>query len=117
MKKLLAVLLVILFAVPAFAVDVCLEWNPNSEPDLAGYRIFMRTGASYDYTNSDWEGTDTTCTIFGLSEGVTYHFVARAYDTEVLESTDSNEVQFFQDFPWVNEPPDAVQGLSVVECP
>ena len=117
MKKLLAVLFVVLFAAPAFAVDVCLEWNPNSEPDLAGYRIFMRTGDTYDYTNPDWEGTDTTCTIYRLSEGVTYYFVARAYDTEGLESADSNQVEFFKEFPWINTPPEVVQGLSVVECP
>ena len=73
--------------------QVTLEWSPNSEPDLAGYRVFLREeGQSYDYTNPSWEGTETTCTIYNLDETKTYYFVARAFDTEGLESGDSNEV-------------------------
>jgi len=31
---------------------VSLEWNPNSEADLAGYRVFSREeGKHYDYKN------------------------------------------------------------------
>lgn len=69
-----------------------LEWSPNSEPDLAGYRVFHRAeGASYNYIAPAWDGTDTTCTISNLGGG-TYFFVARAYDTEGFESGNSNEV-------------------------
>lgn len=69
-----------------------MEWSPNSEPDLAGYRVFCRAeGAGYNYTAPAWEGTDTTCTISDLGAG-TYYFVARAFDTEGFESGNSNEV-------------------------
>jgi hypothetical protein len=75
------------------ATQVTLEWSPNSEPDLAGYRVFSREeGQTYDYTNPSWEGADTTCTIYDLDETKTYYFVVRAFDTEGFESGDSNEV-------------------------
>ena len=121
MKTLLTALFTILtslflMASTAWAGDVCLQWDPNTEPDLAGYKIFarMETEPSYDYNNPEWQGTDTTCS-FPMEDGITYHFVARAYDTEGLESGDSNEVSWFHDFPWVNVPPAAV-NLRVVDC-
>ena len=75
------------------ATQVSLEWAPNSEPDLAGYRVFYREQSqSYDYANPSWEGTDTYCTIYDLDETKTYCFVARAFDTEGFESENSIEV-------------------------
>ncbi|MGB2689405.1 MAG: hypothetical protein WBC36_10510, partial [Desulfobacterales bacterium] len=51
------------------ATQVSLEWAPNSEPDLAGYRVFCREQSqSYDYGNPSWEGTGTYCTIYDLDE-------------------------------------------------
>jgi PKD repeat protein len=75
------------------ATQVSLEWAPNSEPDLAGYRVFCREQSqSYDYANPSWEGTDTYCTIYDLDETKTYCFVARAFDIEGFESGNSIEV-------------------------
>ncbi|MGA8179623.1 MAG: PKD domain-containing protein [Desulfobacterales bacterium] len=75
------------------ATQVSLEWNANSETDLAGYRIFCREQSqSYDYLNPSWEGTDTTCTISDLDETKTYCFVARAFNSEEVESQDSIEL-------------------------
>jgi PKD repeat protein len=75
------------------ATRVSLEWAPNSEPDLAGYKIFSRERSqSYDYATPSWEGTDTYCTIYDLDETKTYCFVARALDTEGHESKNSKEV-------------------------
>jgi PKD repeat protein len=75
------------------ATQVSLEWAPNSEPDLAGYKVFSREQSqSYDYANPSWEGTDTYCTIYDLDETKTYCFVTRAFDTEGFESGNSNEV-------------------------
>jgi PKD repeat protein len=73
--------------------QVSLQWDPNSEPDVAGYRIFIREQSqSYDYAAPSWEGTDTSCTIYNLDETKTYCFVARAFDTSGLESQNSAEV-------------------------
>ena len=80
-------------------------WDPNPEPDVAGYRIFSHEiNQHYDYTNPSWEGTDTYCTIYDLDESKAYCFVARAFDTEGFESEDSVEVCLEQaDLP--NQPP------------
>jgi len=75
------------------ATQVTLEWSPNSEPDLAGYRVFLREdGQSYDYTNPSWEGTEATATIYNIDDTKRYYFIARAFDSEGFESGDSNEV-------------------------
>jgi len=75
------------------ATQVSLEWTPNSEPVLAGYRVFCREqGQAHDYANPSWEGTDITCTIYNLDETKTYCFVARAYDIYGNESENSIEV-------------------------
>ena len=93
------------------STQVTMEWSPNSEPDLAGYRVFFREeGQSYDYTYPSWEGTETTRTIYNLDETKTYYFVARAFDTEGLESGDSNEVCFEPAGTPANEPPIADAG-------
>ena len=96
MKKILILVLVLVggfLASRAHAVDVTLAWDANTESDLAGYRIFYREeGQNYDLANPDWEGTNTTCTISGLLDNITYYFVARAFDTSDNESLNSNEV-------------------------
>jgi hypothetical protein len=90
---LLFIFLFFCFVTSGYAMDVTLQWRPNSEPDLAGYRVFCREeGQSYNYTNPSWEGTNTTCTIHDLDKIKTYSFVTRAFDTKKLESGDSNEV-------------------------
>ena len=79
-----------------YSLDVTLTWNPNSEENLAGYRIFYRENdQSYDYEVPAWEGSDTTCTIYNLDDNAPYHFVARAFDTEGSESGDSDELPLY----------------------
>jgi hypothetical protein len=89
----LAVLLSILVPASAAAViDVNLEWDPS--PGADGYKVFSREeGQPYDYGVPDWEGSETTCTIFNLNDNTTYHFVARAYNGQG-DSGDSNEATY-----------------------
>ena len=90
----LAILLVIVFisilfcpAVASAVVDVTLVWDASSGAD--GYRLFYREdGQGYNYATPDWEGSGTTCTIYGLDDLTTYHFVVRAYNANG-ESGDS----------------------------
>ncbi len=91
-----AVFLFLLCApVTAQATTVTLAWDANTEPDLAGYRIFARAeGESYDYDHPDWEGTETTCTLVLPEPYTNYYFVARAFDTAGNESGDSNEAVY-----------------------
>jgi hypothetical protein len=78
----------------ACSAQVALAWESNNEPDLAGYRVFSREdGQGFDYNNPIWEGdkTETTCTLYGLDDNITYCFVVRAFDISGNESGDSNE--------------------------
>jgi len=78
-----------LFSSVALAADVTLAWDTSSRAD--GYRLFVREeGQSYNYSSPDWEGTVTTGSVTGLTQGTTYYFVVRAYNV-YGESSDSNE--------------------------
>ena len=116
MKKLITILAILmLFASTAVADTVCLEWNPITDPDLAGYKIFVRAeGDVYDYNNPAWEGTETTCSI-PLADGETFYIVGRAFDTEGLEGEDSDELSSYHDPPWVNTPPGTI-NLRIIDC-
>lgn len=75
------------------ATQISLAWDENSEPNLAGYSLYMRqANRNYNYNSPDWEGSETFCTIYNLTDTVEYCFVIRAYDTNGNESADSNEV-------------------------
>ena len=116
MKKLITILTALfLMYGTAFAGTVCLGWDANTEPDLAGYKIFTRMeGDTYNYATPAWQGTETTCSIT-LADGETWYMVAHAFDTEGLESGDSNEVSWYHEFPWINTPPGAV-NLRIIDC-
>lgn len=75
------------------------SWLPNTEPNLAGYKVYYGT-ASRTYTkildiglpdpiDSRIHGTAT-----GLTEGETYYFAATAYDAQGLESDFSDEIVY-----------------------
>lgn len=71
-----------------------LTWNPNTEPDMAGYKVYWGY-ASGNYTS--WEelpGTPTSPShiIENLHPGQIYFFAVTAYDTSGNESGHSNEV-------------------------
>jgi hypothetical protein len=103
----------LIFSIPnsSGSTQVTLEWRPNSEPDLAGYKLFCREqGQTYDYDNPCWEGTDTTCTIYDLDETKTYFFVVRAVDIEGFQSSDSNETFLEAGATPDNQPPIADAG-------
>ena len=87
------IFILLLSAQNVCSLEVTLAWDSNSEEELvATYRIFYRKeGQSYDYKEPAWEGSKTTCTIYNLDDNTTYYFIARAFDTEGVESSDSNE--------------------------
>ena len=97
----------------ALADDVTLAWDASSGAD--GYRLFSREqGQSYNFSSPDWEGTATTGTVTGLTQGTTYYFVVRAYNADG-ESGDSNEVS--TTIGSTNQPPvlDPIGSRSVDE--
>jgi hypothetical protein len=80
----------IFFQTAAFAFSLTLEWDPNSDDDLAGYIVYYGT-ASRQYNHDVDIGNHTSCTISGLSKGVRYFFAVTAYDDEGNESIFSSE--------------------------
>src|SRR5882672_3757130 len=100
--------------VSTFAVgSVNLVWNPSSDPNVVGYKIYYG-GASHTYTNVVDVGSATNVTINGLVDGVTYYFAATAYNILGIESDYSSEVSYA--VPG-NQPPtlDTISSLSIAE--
>jgi len=102
MKRLIFALLLVLIPSWLYAMDVTLEWNPNPESDLAGYKIYFGqtkggpyTGAGSPiviaYTAQGFVLASPEWRIPTLADG-TWYFVVTAFDTEGLESGYSNEV-------------------------
>jgi hypothetical protein len=90
--------------VPAFGATVSgqysltLNWQRSSSPDIAGYRVYYGT-ASRNYPNVVELGDVATCTVSGLTGGVTYYFAVTAFDTAGDESAFSNEYIFTPGLP------------------
>jgi hypothetical protein len=78
---------------PAQLTQADLIWNPNTETDLAGYKIYYGT-ASGQYVSVLDVGNQTSYTLAGLQTGQTYYISATAYNASGLESGHSNEVVF-----------------------
>lgn len=88
----------------AYSAQVTLAWDPNTEPDVAGYRIYY--GLERDqYSNRIDVGNQTSYTLASLADGKTYYFAATVYDQEGNESDFSDEVVF-------NVPPPCTYSVS-----
>ncbi|WP_239031628.1 Ig-like domain-containing protein [Geomonas diazotrophica] len=79
-----------------------LQWDPSSDPDLAGYRIYYQANSSSQpfIGSGAVEGaapvdvsTTTTASISGLDPGSSYYFAVTAYNSSGVESVYSNVVQ------------------------
>ncbi len=83
-----------------FAGTANFSWLPNTESDLAGYKIHYGTNPNGPYDSVVEAGNPPPVdgrikgTVYGLTEGVTYYFVATAYNTSGLESDFSSEVTY-----------------------
>jgi len=93
-KILLAIALFLLCFTPADAAYLDLAWDPNTDPDLAGYRVYYGT-ASREYLDSIYVGNTTTYRLDGLLEGVMYYIAVTAYDLYSNESDFSDEVSSY----------------------
>jgi hypothetical protein len=73
--------------------QVLLDWLPNTEPDVAGYRIYIGTcpdgpSCPYDRVGAT---TGTSFTVSGLTNGTTRYYAVAAYDRAGNESPLSYE--------------------------
>ena len=104
----------VIFQQPAWAKNITLAWDPNTEPDLAGYRIYYRSGSSGAQNLANYTGSGAAegvspilvpvqadenpdagivqFTLHELEEAATYCFVVTAYTTGGAEGGCSREV-------------------------
>jgi hypothetical protein len=95
--------------------EVNFRWDANTEPDLAGYRIYRSTVSGVYGTVPVFEvlcrANDITCcegrdVIVGPD---TYYWVARAFDDEGYESENSVEQSLI--WQWGMPPPRELRAL------
>ena len=103
-------------------MEVTLQWDPNTEPNLAGYKVYYDTDSGAPYSpavedratnNPDGPpvvlGRDATeITLAGLTDGKVYYFAITAFDDQGQESDYSNEVTTDA------SPPSKVTNLSSI---
>jgi hypothetical protein len=75
------------------ASSVALQWDPNTESDLAGYKVYYAAESSnFDDAVAVDVQNQTTTTIAGLDPAKSYSFAVKAYNAAGLESSFSNVV-------------------------
>ncbi len=95
---------------------IYLKWNPNSEPDVEGYQIYMNdTGVGsdgpYHIINTSF-GKDTEYYLEDFIEKTTYYFKIRAFD----EVPNISPFSDFDDITILDmTPPSAPTGLAVID--
>lgn len=107
-------LLVFLPSNPCFSASVSLQWDPNSETDLVGYKLYYRAATSdlpFDGADanegssplvlllSDLSSTAPEKTFTGLDPGLDYYFAVTSYNIDDLESVYSNIVTILESIP------------------
>ena len=94
-----ASLLIVANQASCFATTVTLQWDANTDTDLAGYKVYYQADSS---TPQPFQGAGatptivlkpaTTATISGLDSAHAYYFAVTAYNTAGVESAYSNIV-------------------------
>lgn len=94
MKKLYTALILItliFLAITAQAATIRVSWDPNTEDDLAGYKVYYGT-ASGQYGAPVDVGLVTTFDVLGIDDETEYFVAVTAYDLSGNESDFSDEV-------------------------
>jgi hypothetical protein len=121
MKRLMLALLALVIGASVVwaGTDIRVLWDANTEPDLAGYYLYMRAdGEQYDMSTpfeiiDDPQATTLDLLDFPDNQG-TFFFVLTAFDLSGNESGPSNEVMYIcKD----TVPPAAPHCNGVVQIP
>jgi hypothetical protein len=78
----------------AHSFQLTLAWDPNSEPDLAGYKLYSGT-ESGKYGQGVDVGKNESVTLSGLALSKAYYFAITAYDLQENESDFSDEISVY----------------------
>lgn len=123
-KKLWLFVLVLFASGIALAENVTLQWDANTEPDLAGYKIYYKagdvSGAPYNGVGAMLNGVpapspvdvgNVTEVTLDMPDDSKFIFTATAYDNESprLESDYSNEVVWSPSY--MGKPPEPPKSL------
>lgn len=94
MKILMMLVTLLLITSTCFGMDVILQWDANTEVDLAGYKIHHCEDNTFSCVNKYIVniGNQTTGTLTGLNTAVNHTFAVTAYNTQGVESNYSNIV-------------------------
>jgi hypothetical protein len=101
MKRWIVQLLVLPFlfnmGAPAYAAttDVTLAWDANTEPDIAGYKLYQSNVTGGPYALAQTVGIVTTTVVAGVADGRTCWVLTAYRATPLTESGYSNEVCYF----------------------
>lgn len=82
--------IILLLAARAFAAEVTLAWDPNPEPDIAGYELSYGVEPGKHTVTTPTTATQHTLT--DMTEGTTYFFVVRAKNQAGQLSPPSTEI-------------------------
>lgn len=73
--------------------SVSFQWDPSTDSDLAGYRVYRSTtSGSYGAPIATLSASATSYQSAGLQKGLEYFFVVSAIDVNGNESPFSNQV-------------------------
>jgi hypothetical protein len=82
----------LLAVMPVMAANLKITWQPNSEPDLAGYFIYYGVQTGF-YNHRLAVGRQTEYTIRNLKPGAMYFIAVTAVDTAGNESAFSEQIR------------------------
>ncbi len=90
--RIIILAILLLVCTPAFGGEIKIVWQPNTEPDLAGYYVYYGAkdrplGARINV------GRQTQYTIQNLPAGETYYIAITAFDQTGNESTFSQQTE------------------------
>ncbi|NTW27547.1 MAG: hypothetical protein HGA36_04440 [Candidatus Moranbacteria bacterium] len=89
----MTMLMLVILASSAWGLSVSLQWDPNTETDLAGYNVYYSSDPSVSANpTSALVGNFTTTTIANLDSSKDWYFAVTAFNTTAVESAYSNIV-------------------------
>jgi hypothetical protein len=105
----------LMMAITPAAKSVTLSWNSNTEPNVAGYNVYLGIQSGV-YTNVQNAGNSTNILLNGLATGVRYYFAVTAYSTAGIESDYSSEVSYLVSAAGNNPPTlNAITNRTILE--